>query len=59
MLLNSKAVNGLNPVRFESRVGFVPVEALELDDESALSLFRLFALNGVEITEISKIMGAF
>ena len=41
MLVNSKAVNGLNPVRFESRVGFVPSEVLELDDESVFFAFQV------------------
>ena len=41
MLVNSKAVNGLNPVRFESRTGFVPSEVLELDDESVFFAFQV------------------
>ena len=41
MLVNSKAVNGLNPVRFGSRVGFVPSEVLQLDDESVFFAFQV------------------
>ena len=41
MLVDSKAVNGLNPVRFKSKTGYVQSEALELDDESVFFAFQV------------------
>ena len=41
MVVNSKAVGGMNPVRFETSSGFIKSEALELDDESVFFAFQV------------------
>ena len=47
MLVNSKAVNGLNPVRFESRVVLFRARLSNWTMSRCFSLFKWFELNGV------------